>query len=61
MLGSRAVAVLGVGETVSEAEEKAEACARTVKGNVFYRNDIGKDSLLSKRILRMKDICEKND
>lgn len=58
MLGSRTAAVLGVDEVLERAESKAEEAARTIKGNVFYRNDIGKESLLSKRIERMRAIRE---
>lgn len=58
MLGSRAIAALGVGNDIHHAEESSESVARSVKGSVFYRNDIGKASLLTKRIERMKALRE---
>jgi phosphoribosylamine--glycine ligase len=39
---SRALAVLGVADTIVEAEQQAEAMAQQIKGEVFYREDIGK-------------------
>lgn len=41
--GSRAVAFVGVGADLAEAEKLAEAGASSVKGPVFYRKDIGKN------------------
>ena len=51
--GSRAVAILGVGETLTEAEQIAQEGALAVKGPVFFREDIGTASLLESRIQRM--------
>ena len=41
MLGSRAVAVVGIGETLKEANDVVEEKLTKIKGNVFYRTDIG--------------------
>ncbi len=41
--GSRAVAFVGVGADLAEAEKLAEAGAACVKGPVFWRKDIGRD------------------
>ena len=42
MTGSRAVAVLGLGDDLAMAERQSEALAQKIKGAVFYRPDIGK-------------------
>ncbi|MBI5755208.1 phosphoribosylamine--glycine ligase [Candidatus Peregrinibacteria bacterium] len=41
LAGSRAVAFTGIADTLSEAEKLAEAGARSVRGRVFHRSDIG--------------------
>jgi len=46
MTGSRAVAVLGKGSTVFEAEKQAEQLASCVQGPVFHRGDIGTEKLI---------------
>lgn len=40
-LTSRTLAFVGVGRTLEEAEEIAEAAASSVSGRIFYRRDIG--------------------
>lgn len=50
MTGSRAIAVLGTGKTIAEAEQKAQAVVEQIKGPIFYRKDIGTDALLAKRL-----------
>ena len=50
MTGSRAVAVLGVGNTIDVAEQQAEQMAQAIKGPVFYRSDIGTTALIQQRI-----------
>ncbi|MBS3136480.1 phosphoribosylamine--glycine ligase [Candidatus Woesearchaeota archaeon] len=50
MSGSRAVAFVGKGKTIEEAERKAEEGAKSVKGKVFHREDIGTRKLIDKRI-----------
>ncbi|MCH7613179.1 MAG: phosphoribosylamine--glycine ligase [Candidatus Marinimicrobia bacterium] len=52
--GSRTVAVVGIAETLSEAEQIAEKEISAVKGPLFHRTDIGTDSLIQKRIDHMK-------
>jgi len=56
--GSRAIAVLGKGNSIEEAEELAEKGAATVGGKVFYRKDIGKRDLVQKRIEHLKKLRE---
>jgi len=53
---SRAIAVLGIGETIEEAEKIAEDSTKFVKGNLYHRKDIGTKELINKRIEHMKKI-----
>lgn len=50
MTGSRAIAVLGQGDTLAQAEQHAEQLASQIKGPVFYRQDIGTQALIDQRI-----------
>ncbi len=52
--GSRTVAVVGIAETISEAEKIAEKEISSVTGSLFHRTDIGTDFLIQKRIEHMK-------
>ena len=56
MTGSRAVAVVAVEESISEAERVAENEICSIKGPLFHRKDIGKESLIQNRINHMKSI-----
>lgn len=56
MTGSRAVAFVGIGETLAAAEQLAEAGACSVKGPVFHRRDIGTANLIQKRIDHMRQL-----
>ena len=51
--GSRALAVVGVGNSISEAEKKAEKEVSAISGNLFHRSDIGTESLIQKKIKQM--------
>jgi len=53
MTGSRAIAFVGIGETLAEAEKIAEQAASSVKGPVFHREDIGTPALIQKRVEHM--------
>jgi phosphoribosylamine--glycine ligase len=53
---SRALAVLGVAETIDHAEQQAERALQFIKGDVFARHDIGKNELVQSRIEHMKRI-----
>ncbi|MEM3567875.1 MAG: phosphoribosylglycinamide synthetase C domain-containing protein, partial [Thermoplasmata archaeon] len=53
---SRAIAVVGIGETVEQAEQKAENALKFVQGKVFVRHDIGKMELIRKRVKHMAEI-----
>lgn len=52
--GSRAVAFVGIGANVAEAEKIAESAASAVRGPVYYRKDIGTSKLLAKRVAHMR-------
>ena len=54
LTGSRAVAFVGIGDDLAEAEQRAEAGASSVQGNVRHRKDIGSQELVQKRIDHMK-------
>jgi len=54
MSGSRAIAFVGISESIDEAERIAEEAVKNVKGNVFHREDIGTKELLEKRVGHVK-------
>ncbi|MDF2529818.1 MAG: purD [Gammaproteobacteria bacterium] len=54
MTGSRAVAVLGIGNNLAEAQAQAESLAQQIKGPVYHRADIGTKELIEQRILLAK-------
>ncbi|MBT3589231.1 MAG: phosphoribosylamine--glycine ligase [Candidatus Marinimicrobia bacterium] len=57
--GSRTVAVVGIADTISEAEEIAEKEVSSILGPLFHRTDIGTDTVIQKRVEHMKEIkCE---
>ncbi|EKD92310.1 MAG: hypothetical protein ACD_29C00071G0004 [uncultured bacterium] len=54
-MGSRAIAVLGKGETLDQAEQQAEHFASKIKGNIFYRKDIGTHQLIQRYMSMIND------
>lgn len=54
--GSRAVAVVGIANTISAAEQTAEAEIQRVKGPLFHREDIGTDRLIQQRVNVMREL-----
>ena len=52
-IGSRAIAVVGHGETIWEAEQIAEKNILKVKGPLFHRKDIGTTGLIQKKLNHM--------
>ncbi|MDH5597197.1 MAG: phosphoribosylamine--glycine ligase, partial [Candidatus Peregrinibacteria bacterium] len=56
MLGSRAIAFVGMADTIEEAEESAQAGVESVSGPVFYRSDIGTQALIEKRVQMMREL-----
>jgi len=53
---SRSLALVGIADTMREAEQIAETGAGLVKGKVFHRHDIGTSALIQKRIDHMERI-----
>ncbi len=53
---SRAIGIVGIADTLVEARKIAEEGVKAVKGPVAYREDIGTDALIQKRIDHMKSI-----
>lgn len=53
---SRALAFVGIGSTIEEAEKQASSALGSVKGPVFYRRDIGTKELIQKRIDLMQSL-----
>ncbi len=54
--GSRAIAFVGIADTLEEAEKMAESAVSSVKGPVFYRKDIGTKELIQKRVEHVKSL-----
>jgi len=59
MTGSRAVAFVGIADTLEEAERIAQKALESVKGNVFFRSDIGTRELIQKRVRHMQSLRNK--
>jgi len=57
---SRAAGVVGIADTITEAEKIAESAVGCVKGDVFHRKDIGTDALVRKRFENMKKFRGEN-
>ncbi len=53
---SRALAVLGIDDTIERAEEKAEEALHHIHGNVFARHDIGTTALVNSRVEHMRQV-----
>lgn len=51
---SRALALVSVGESISEAEEVCEDSTQYVKGDVYHRRDVGTKDLIERRIKNMQ-------
>ena len=54
--GSRAIAVVGIGNSLIEAEQLAERAASLITGPVFHRRDIGTAALVQSRVDHMKRV-----
>ncbi|MBI2453699.1 phosphoribosylamine--glycine ligase [Candidatus Peregrinibacteria bacterium] len=53
---SRALAFVGIGGTIAEAEKIAEGACGRVKGPVFHRQDVGTQELIRKRVEQMEKL-----
>lgn len=56
MTGSRALAFVGISDTLEEAEKLAQQGVESVSGAVFFRQDIGTQPLIKKRIQMMRNL-----
>jgi len=56
MTRSRAAAFVGIADNIEGAEKIAQKAVEKVKGNVFYRKDIGTKRLLRKRVEHIKSL-----
>ncbi len=56
MLGSRALAIVGIADSLEEAERIASAGIKHVNGDIFYRTDVGTQESIEKRIMIMKKL-----
>ena len=54
--GSRTVAVVGLANSISNAENIAEKEVSAIDGPLFHRSDIGTDMVIQKRINHMKSL-----
>jgi phosphoribosylamine--glycine ligase len=55
-VGSRTVAVVGVADTISDAEKIAEKEVSSIKGPLFHRTDIGTDEVVQNRVDHMNSL-----
>ncbi len=53
---SRAIAIVGIAESISEAEKKAEKATSFVNGPLFHRKDVGTEELIQKRVTHLKEL-----
>lgn len=53
---SRSIGIVGVGNSIEDAENICESAVSHVKGRVFVRHDIGKRELIKKRVDHMMKI-----
>lgn len=56
---SRALALVSVGDTIADAEEKCEASTKYVDGDIYHRQDVGTSKLIEKRVKHMQDLMGK--
>jgi phosphoribosylamine--glycine ligase len=59
MTSSRAVGIVGIAETLEEAERIAEGAVAAVRGPVDHRSDIGTGPLIRKRVQHMEQLRKK--
>ncbi|WP_456366971.1 phosphoribosylamine--glycine ligase [Thermococcus sp.] len=59
LLGSRAIAVVGIAENLEEAEGIARSAIKHVRGELFYRRDVGTRESVERRIRVMRKLGRK--
>jgi phosphoribosylamine--glycine ligase len=55
-MGSRSVGIVGIADSIEEAEKVAESSTAFVDGNLVHRRDIGTPALIRSRIEHMNSI-----
>jgi phosphoribosylamine--glycine ligase len=60
LTGSRTAAVVGVADTIIEAEQLAEADVCRIQGPLFHREDIGTKELINRRIRQMQELRQQD-
>lgn len=58
MTGSRAIAVLGTGNTLADAHQQVSQTISQIKGQFFYRADIGTQQLVQARVDHMNRLFQ---
>jgi len=58
--GSRTAGIVGLGATLSEAQQVAQTFCEQVTGPVRFRSDIGSDALIQQRVLQANKIRTEN-
>lgn len=53
---SRALGIVGIGNSIYEAEEKSESGILHVNGQIYVRHDIGKREMIEKKVKRMEEL-----
>ncbi|NJE54072.1 phosphoribosylamine--glycine ligase [Thermococcus sp. 21S9] len=56
LLGSRAIAVVGIADSLEEAERIAESAVPHIRGELFYRRDVGTRESVERRIELMRKL-----
>ncbi|MEZ4087182.1 MAG: phosphoribosylamine--glycine ligase [Candidatus Gracilibacteria bacterium] len=56
MSSSRAIGLVGIANTIEEAEKAVQASCSAVSGPVFYRSDIGTQELIQQRVAMMQSL-----
>lgn len=54
--GSRSLGIVGVGDSIEEARQKALEGVSQVQGKIFYRKDIGSQELIGRRVEMMNNL-----
>ena len=54
--GSRTIAIVGIADTLSDAEALAEKEVSSISGPLFHRTDIGTDKIVQKRVDHMNSL-----
>ena len=61
LTGSRAIAFVGIGRNLQEAESIAEEAASAVRGPVIHRRDIGTQELVERRVAHVRSFSRSSN